>query len=231
MINTKTYENIKKNLVNQVLEQYEAYKDSLKNLHEQVDTQEPYFMSNTNRPISMYRSTNRFDDKLKTEMEENEKLEWELGYIRESFGYIKQLRKIYDQVIANRELLLNSINELKVFNKITKQNFLDKKDATFLFSPIQKIKLNWYISALISSVETFEIKIDKYLKENREIYLEGIVIKEEGEYKISETKIKEKEKELIKQLKSAIEHDLKQVNKVESQKESDHYLEYYLLFK
>lgn len=231
MINTKIYENIKKDLVNQVLEQYEAYKGTLNNFDEQVDTQEPYFMSNANRPISMYSSIDRFGKILKAKMDQNEQLEWELGNIREKLGYIKQFRKIYDQVVANRECLFNSINELKVFNKITKEKVLDKKDATALFSSIKNDKLNWYISGSISSIETIEIRVGKYLKEKRERYLEGIVLKEESEYKIQRERIVEKEKELFKQLKSAIHHDLKQVEKVESKKECENYLEYYLLFK
>lgn len=68
---------------------------------------------------------------------------------------------------------------------------------------------------MIFIIEIIERNVDKYLKEKRERYLEGIVLKEEGAYKIQQEGIVEKEKELFNQLKSAIEYDLKQIKKEE----------------
>ncbi|MEB6838054.1 hypothetical protein [Staphylococcus simulans] len=215
MKNTKIYENLMKDLVNQVIEYYEIYKESLNKFNEKVDPIDSYFMSNTNRPISMYRSTNELGEHSHAAMDESDKLEWELGHLREKLGYIKQFSKTFDQVIANRECLLNSINQLNAYTNYTKEKLLDSKDAKALFYSIKNSKLNWYISGLIFIIEIIERNVDKYLKEKRERYLEGIVLKEEGAYKIQQEGIVEKEKELFNQLNSAIEYDLKQIKKEE----------------
>ena len=71
MINTKTYEDIKNELVKAILNDYEQYKDELENFQSKIDWDHNYYIVSTKKPISEYASAKRFAVLLQSQKKYN----------------------------------------------------------------------------------------------------------------------------------------------------------------
>lgn len=231
MINTKTYEDIKNELVKAILNDYEQYKDELENFQSKIDRDHNYYIVSTKKPISEYASAKRsamYADKTLTE-EEN--LVRRIGNLRERFRYINDHRKAFNIVKERRKSLIASVKELISFNKITKDKFSEKNDATAIFNPINRYAVNDRLDVYFRSIETPKSHINNYLENKYELDLNEIATKEDGVYSIDNDRLEKNEKEYFEKVMKAIKFDMEQIKVIEKQKDSENYLKYCLLFK
>lgn len=231
MINTKTYEDIKNELVQAILTDYEQYKDALENFQSNIKQGHSFYIVSTRKPISEHASAKRSGMYADKKLTEDEKLVRLLGNLNERFGYINNYRKHFSLVKERRNKLIANIKELISFNKITKDKFSEKNDATAIFKPIETNAVNKDLDIYFRNIETTKSHIDNYLENKYELDLNQIAIKENGIYSIDNDRLEEKEKEFFEKTMEAINHDVQQVKAIEKQKDSKNYLKYYLLFK
>ena len=231
MINTKTYEDIKNELVQAILTDYEQYKDALENFQSNIKQGHSFYIVSTRKPISEHASAKRSGMYADKKLTEDEKLVRLLGNLNERFGYINNYRKHFSLVKESRNKLIANIKELISFNKITKDKFSEKNDATAIFKPIETNAVNKDLDIYFRNIETTKSHIDNYLENKYELDLNQIAIKENGIYSIDNDRLEEKEKEFFEKTMEAINHDVQQVKAIEKQKDSKNYLKYYLLFK
>lgn len=231
MINTKTYEDIKNELVQAILTDYEQYKDALENFQSNIKQGHSFYIVSTRKPISEHASAKRSGMYADKKLTEDEKLVRLLGNLNERFGYINNYRKHFSLVKERRNKLIANIKELISFNKITKGKFSEKNDATAIFKPIETNAVNKDLDIYFRNIETTKSHIDNYLENKYELDLNQIAIKENGIYSIDNDRLEEKEKEFFEKTMEAINHDVQQVKAIEKQKDSKNYLKYYLLFK
>lgn len=235
MINTKTYEEIKNGLVNKILTDYTYYKRELDSFKSKIEQGQNFYSFKSETPISQQSSAKKSASyALKATTKEDEFL-IELGNLSERINYIKNYKLTYNKLLDRRESLIECIKDLVSFNKLTKEKFLDKNDATAIFDPIKTYAINKRLSLHFQNIEMIKHGIDKYLENKNEIYLKGIAFKEDDHYKIDNDGLKKKENVFFKEVLKAIEQDSEQIqkieNKKESKKESKNYLKYCLLFK
>lgn len=219
MINTKTYEEIKNGLVNKILTDYTYYKRELDSFKSKIEQGQNFYAFKSETPISQQSSVKRSASyALKTTTKEEEFL-IELGNLSERFNYIKNYKLTYNKLLDRRESLIECIKDLVSFNKLTKEKFSDKNDATAIFDSIKNYAINKHLVKYFQSIEMKKHVIDKYL-ENKDDH-----------YKIDNDVLKKKENVFFEEVLMAIEHDLEQIQKIENKKESENYLKYWLLFK
>ncbi|HGL5466593.1 TPA: hypothetical protein ACKFIH_002668 [Staphylococcus aureus] len=145
--------------------------------------------------------------------------------------YIYNYRRAFSLVKEHRSKLIANVKELISFNKITKDKFSEKNDATAIFKPIETYAVNKHLDIYFRSIETVKGHIDNYLENKYELDLNQIAIKEDGVYSIDDDKLQESEKVFFEEVMKAIKYDIEQVKVIEKQKDSENYLKYYLLFK
>ncbi|QDR66111.1 hypothetical protein FPV13_14515 (plasmid) [Mammaliicoccus sciuri] len=231
MINTKTYEEIKNGLVNKILTDYTYYKRELDSFKSKIEQGQNFYAFKSETPISQQSSAKRSASyALKATTKEDEFL-IELGNLSERFNYIKNYKLSYNKVLDRRESLIENIKDLVSFNKLTKEKFSDKNDATVIFDPIKNYAINEHLVKYFQSIEMKKHVIDKYLENKDDLYLKGIAFKEDDHYKIDNDGLKKKENVFFEEVLKAIEQDLEQIQKIENKKESENYLKYWLLFK
>ncbi|MEB6837989.1 hypothetical protein [Staphylococcus simulans] len=231
MKNTKTYENIKIELVDVILKAYSEYKDQISEFEQQIDRGMAQYIFNLNKPISMNASARRSVMHLDKKLNDKEQFDWEMGNLSERYEYITRYRKTFNKVVHSREALIDSVNELKVFNKITKRKFSEKKDATAIFEPIKTFKVNKLLRQRFENIEDIKRSVDSYVSNGFKLSLRKITTKENGLYKIDNEKLERWEKEFFDHAEEAVRYDLKKIEMIEEKKEVDNYLKYYLLFK
>lgn len=232
MINTKTYEDIKNELVNAILIEYEDFKRELKSFEDKIERgHHLYILSGTNKPISERSSAKRSAMYSNEKLTEEENLKRRLGNLNERFSYIYQYRKTFNRVVEHRKKLNENISELKSFNKITKDKFSEKNDATSIFEPIKAYAINSFSDSVFRSIESVKGHIENYLENNYELDLFEIATEENGVYNIKDDIIRQKEKVFFETIMESIRHDIRQVKEIEKAKDSKNYLKYYLLFK
>ena len=228
MINTKTYEDIKNELVKAILNDYEQYKDALESFQSEIKQGHTFYIVSTRKPISEYASAKRsvmYSDKKLTEDENLVRL---LGNLSERFGYIHNYSRDFKSVKECRSKLIADIKELISFNKITKDKFSEKNDATAIFKPIETNAVNKHLDIYFRNIEKAKSQIDNYLKNKYELDLNEITIKENGTYSIDNDKLEKCEKEFFEETMKAIKYDIEQVKVIEKQKDSENYLKYFL---
>ena len=231
MINTKTYEDIKNELVKAILTDYEQYKDALENFQSKIKQGHSFYIVSTRKPISEHASAKRSAMYANRTLTEDENLVRMLRNLSERFIYIYNYRRAFSLVKEHRSKLIANVKELISFNKITKDKFSEKNDATAIFKPIETYAVNKHLDIYFRSIETVKGHIDNYLENKYELDLNQIAIKENGIYSIDNDRLEEKEKEFFEKTMEAINHDVQQVKVIEKQKDSENYLKYYLLFK
>lgn len=224
MINTKTYEEIKNGLVNRVLNDYLYYKEGVNKLHNEIaqGNPSPNFPKISAKRAALYASR---------KVGKHEAFMIEMQSLSERFEYIHDYKKTFNKAVNHRKNLIENIKDLVSFNKLTKEKFSDKNDATAIFDPIKTYAINKQLSLHFQNIEMIKHGIDKYLENKNEIYLKGIAFKEDDHYKIDNDGLKKKENVFFEEVLKAIEHDLEQIQKIENKKESENYLKYWLLFK
>lgn len=231
MINTKTYEDIKNELVKSILADYEQYKDALENFQSKIKQGHSFYIVSTRKPISEHTSGKRLVMYADKKLTEDENLVRLLGNLSERFRYINNYRRAFNLVKERRSKLIANIKELRSFNKITKDKFSEKNDATAIFKPIETNAVNKRLDIYFRSIETAKSHIDNYLENKYELDLNQIAIKEDGVYSIDDDRLQESEKSFFEEVMKAIKYDIEQVKAIEKQKDSENYLKYYLLFK
>ncbi|WP_215396772.1 hypothetical protein [Staphylococcus aureus] len=227
---TNAYEEIKKGLVNDILSNYGKYIDELEEFKSQIKQGIKTYLHN-DKPISLYPPSKNYIAKSFENNIDESHLEYLIANLQTRFEYIFSYIKSIDRVINSRRKLLKSVNELRIFNKITKDKFNEKKDATSIFEPITSIKVNNHLRLDLEAIETVESYLDNDRLDYEELHSINIVLKENGDYKINNDYLSKLECLLFENSEEAIKHDLKQVEKIEKQKECENYLEYILLFK
>ncbi|PCF82734.1 hypothetical protein [Staphylococcus delphini] len=231
MINTKTYEDIKNELVKAILTDYEKYKDALENFQSKIEQGHNFYIVNTRRAISEDASAKRSAMYANRTLTEDENLVRMLGNLSERFVYIYNYRRAFSLVKEHRSKLIANVKELISFNKITKDKFSEKNDATAIFKPIETNAVNKRLDIYFRSIETAKSHIDNYLENKYELDLNQIAIKEDGVYSIDDDRLQESEKVFFEEVMKAIKYDIEQVKAIEKQKDSENYLKYCLLFK
>lgn len=231
MINTKTYEDIKNELVKSILADYEQYKDTLENFQSKIKQGHSFYIVSTRKPISEHTSGKRSVMYADKKLTEDENLVRLLGNLSERFRYINNYRKAFSLVKERRSKLIANIKELRSFNKITKDKFSEKNDATSIFKPIETNAVNKHLDIYFRSIETAKSHIDNYLENKYELDLNQIAIKEDGVYSIDDDRLQENEREFFEEVMKGIKYDIEQVKAIEKQKDSENYLKYCLLFK
>lgn len=150
MINTKTYEEIKNVLVNKILTDYTYYKRELDSFKSKIEQGQNFYAFKSETPISQQSSAKRSAlYALKATTKEDEFL-IELGNLSERFNYIKNYKWFYNKVLDRIESLIENIKDLVSFNKLTKEKFSDKNDATVIFDPIKNYAINGAFSSIFS---------------------------------------------------------------------------------
>lgn len=231
MINTKTYEDIKNELVKSILNDYEQYKDALENFQSKIKRGYNHYTFSADKPISEHASAKRTVLYEENKLTEDENLVRKLGNLSERFRYINNYRRSFRLVRERRSSLISSVKELKSFNKITKDKFSEKNDATAIFKLIETNAVNKHLDIYFRSIETAKSHIDNYLENKYELDLNEIAIKEDGVYSIDNDRLQENEREFFEETMNAIKYDIRQVKAIENQKDSENYLKYCLLFK
>ena len=231
MINTKTYEDIKNELVKSILADYEQYKDALENFQSKIKQGHSFYIVSTRKPISEHTSGKRSVMYADKKLTEDENLVRLLGNLSERFRYINNYRRAFNLVKERRSKLIANIKELRSFNKITKDKFSEKNDATSIFKPIETNAVNKHLEIYFRSIETAKSHIDNYLENKYELDLNQIAIKEDGVYSIDDDRLQENEREFFEEVMKGIKYDIEQVKAIEKQKDSENYLKYCLLFK
>ncbi|HDJ4546967.1 TPA: hypothetical protein PQL50_002637 [Staphylococcus aureus] len=231
MINTKTYEDIKNELVKAILTDYEQYKDALENFQSKIKQGHSFYIVGTRKPISEHASAKRSAMYANRTLTEDENLVRVLGNLSERFVYIYNYRRAFSLVKEHRSKLIANVKELISFNKITKDKFSEKNDATAIFKPIETNAVNKHLDIYFRSIEMAKSHIDNYLENNYELDLNEIAIKEDGIYSINNDRLEKNEKDFFEETMKAIKYDMEQVKVIENQKDSENYLKYCLLFK
>ncbi|HCX2233318.1 TPA: hypothetical protein OZE62_002509 [Staphylococcus aureus] len=231
MINTKTYEDIKNELVKAILTDYEQYKDALENFQSKIKQGHSFYIVGTRKPISEHASAKRSAMYANRTLTEDENLVRMLGNLSERFVYIYNYRRAFSLVKEHRSKLIANVKELISFNKITKDKFSEKNDATAIFKPIETNAVNKHLDIYFRSIETSKSHIDNYLENKYELDLNQIAIKEDGIYSINNDRLEKNEKDFFEETMKAIKYDMEQVKVIENQKDSENYLKYCLLFK
>lgn len=231
MINTKTYEDIKNELVKAILTDYEQYKDALENFQSKIKQGHSFYIVSTRKPISEHASAKRSAMYANKTLTEDENLVRMLGNLSERFRYINNYRRAFSLVKERRSKLIANVKELVSFNKITKEKFSEKNDATTIFKPIETNAVNKHLDIYFRSIEMAKSHIDNYLENNYELDLNEIAIKEDGIYSINNDRLEKNEKDFFEETMKAIKYDMEQVKVIENQKDSENYLKYCLLFK
>lgn len=231
MINTKTYEDIKNELVKAILTDYEQYKNALENFQSKIKQGHSLYIVSTRKPISEHGSAKRSVMYANKTLTEDENLVRMLGNLSERFRYINNYRRAFNLVKERRSKLIANVKELVSFNKITKEKFSEKNDATTIFKPIETNAVNKHLDIYFRSIEMAKSHIDNYLENNYELDLNEIAIKEDGIYSINNDRLEKNEKDFFEETMKAIKYDMEQVKVIENQKDSENYLKYCLLFK
>lgn len=231
MINTKTYEDIKNDLVKGILTDYEQYKDALEKFESKIKQGHSLYIVNTRKPISEYASAKRSVMYANKTLTEDENLVRMLGNLSERFRYINNYRRAFSLVKEHRSKLIANVKELVSFNKITKEKFSEKNDATAIFKPIETNAVNKHLDIYFRSIEMAKSHIDNYLENKYELDLNEIAIKEDGIYSINNDRLEKNEKDFFEETMKAIKYDIEQIKAIEKQKDSENYLKYFLLFK
>lgn len=231
MINTKTYEDIKNELVKAILTDYEQYKDALENFQSKIKQGHSFYIVSTRKPISEHASAKRSAMYANRTLTEDENLVRMLRNLSERFVYIYNYRRAFSLVKEHRSKLIANVKELISFNKITKDKFSEKNDATAIFKPIETYAVNKHLDIYFRSIETVKGHIDNYLENKYELDLNQIAIKEDGVYSIDDDRLQESEKVFFEEVMKAIKYDIEQVKAIEKKKDSENYLKYCLLFK
>ncbi|MFV5769788.1 hypothetical protein [Mammaliicoccus sciuri] len=231
MLNTKTYEEIKNRLVNVILTKYEDYKKALEDFQNKVEQGKVFYTFNTNNPISQQSSSKRSAMYALRTVTNDDGFMNEIVNLSERFEYIIIYRNAFNLVQEHRKSLISNINELVSLNKITKDKFSEKTDATAIFSPLSKHAINEHLDIHFKNIEMIKGHIDNYKRNQYELDLEGIAFKENGLFHINNDKLQKIEKDFFEETLKAIKYDMKQIDTIEKQKDSKNYLKYYLLFK
>ncbi|HDA2324789.1 TPA: hypothetical protein ACF9CH_002859 [Staphylococcus aureus] len=234
MKNVNTYETIKLNLVEQILEKYQKYKNLLEKFYQEIKSgHDIYVLSNPTTPISKQSSANRYAAFTTKKYTDNEMFKWKMENIKIRFeyvsGYVKSLEKVKD----TRNELLVSVKDLSVLNNLTSNKKTGVSIGHEIFYPIGKYKINKNLEIHFRGMEQLKWQIESYLLSDydSEIRESWILSRQNGSYIINDEKIAEGERKFFDETLKAIRHDLEQLEIIESRIESQNFLKYYLLFK
>ncbi|MFU0767370.1 hypothetical protein [Staphylococcus warneri] len=233
MKNIKTYEVIKKELVEEILEHYQNYKELLNNFYNEIKSGQDIYVLNTTIPISKQTSGKRtilFETQDHTE---NEKFKWKMENLRSRFEYISRYLKTFEDVKDARNKLIVAVKDLSVLNNLTS----DKKNGINIghdiLQPIIKKSSNKNLGIYFRNMEQIKWEIENHIESDYETNLRvsWLVNLQKGVYIINDEKITEKERNFFDKTLECIRLDLEQVEEVEKRIESRNFLKYYLLFK
>lgn len=234
MKNVNTYETIKLDLVEQILEKYQKYNNLLENFYREIKSgQDEYVLSAPTTPISEQVSANRYAIFTQTKYTDSEKLKWKMENLKIRFEYLSEYVKSLDEVKDARNELLSLVKDLNVLNNLTSNKNTGINMGHEIFYPIEKSKINKNLEIYFSSMEQLNGDITNCLVNyyDSEMRDSWFLTRQNGAYVINNEQIAEGERKFFDETLKAIRHDLNQLETIENQRESKNFLKYYLLFK
>ncbi len=232
MKNSITYENIKNDLVNNLLESFEIYSSKLEPLMDTVSDktkeiklpdEEDFFDKNkTLRQLLSLDDSNNSEDILLTKLQT----------IKTYFNYLNNLENDINQLKNIKSKLVGYAKDLRGLNSICKDDYDYENDGAEIFRGIMNKEyfrddINEYLQVLKGYISS----LDDYLNSREFAVLNGIVNKEEKDYKIEIQKLLKFEKLLFTNLFFWLREEVNFTQYVIDQSKSKNYLKYYLLFK
>lgn len=234
MKNSNTYENIKNELVSQVLESYEQYSNDLESLFDKVIEKKKH-IENTDSITESYieDSIGLEDLMLLEEGKENQQtLELRLHDVQNHFIYLNEYINEIDKFRKSTKELSENANELYQFNSIVKEEFDHINDSSSIFhSVMNNDKFDENIYMHIDSLQDYMRLIDIYLKTKNIDLLNELVDKKGEDYLINFDLLHEKELSLVKVLFIWLRNELDFKKYVDDNNKSRNYLKYDLLFR
>lgn len=233
MKNIKTYEGIKKELVEEILENYQKYKDLLNQFYNEIKSGQDMYVLNTTIPISKQTSGKRtivFETKDHTE---REKFKWKMENLRSRFEYISRYLKTFEEVKDARNDLIVAITDLSVLNNLTSDKKTGINAGQDILQPITEKNSNKNSGIYFRNMEQMKWEIENHIESDYEsnLRVSWLVSLQDGLYVINDEKIAERERNFFDKILEGIRLDLEQVKKIENRIKSRNFLKYYLLFK
>lgn len=232
MKNSITYENIKNDLVTNLLETFKIYSSQLDPLVDTVlektkeirtyDEEEFFDENKTLRQLLSLDDSNNSEDILYTRLQT----------IKTYFNYLNNLENDINQFKNNKSKLVGYAKDLRGLNSICKDDYDSQNDGAEIFSGIMNEEyFRNDINEYIQELKDYLSSLDEYLSSREFAVLNGIVNKEKGDYKIELQKLLNLEELLIKDLFFWLREEANFTKYVMDQNKSENYLKYYLLFK
>ncbi|CAC5966916.1 TPA: hypothetical protein ACF9K4_002762 [Staphylococcus aureus] len=233
MKNIKTYEVIKKELVEEILENYHKYKDLLNQFYNEVKSGQDMYVLNTTIPISKQTSGKRTILFESEEHTENETFKWKMENLKSRFEYISRYLKAFEDVKDARNDLIVAVKDLSVLNNLTSDKKTGINAGQDILQPITKKNSNKNLGIYFRNMEQIKWEVENHIESdyNTHLRVSWLVSLQNGSYVINDEDITERERNFFDKTLEGIRLDLEQLEQIENRIESRNFLKYYLLFK
>ncbi|WP_204201111.1 hypothetical protein [Mammaliicoccus sciuri] len=235
MKNSVTYENIKSELVNNLVKSFERYSNELDNRLNSVLEKRKEIASFGDEE-EFFEENKKLKEGFLLDMstESSGILYLRLQIIQAYFEYLKKLESEIKNFKNHKEELIEYAKDLRALNSVVKGRDYDYQNdgAEIFWGIMEKKRFRKEINDYLAELKGYLKVIDNYLSdtENYSI-LKGIVNEEENDYKIEIQKILKLEESLFDNLFFWLREELNFKKYVTNQCVSKNYLKYHLLFK
>lgn len=235
MKNSVTYENIKSELVNNLVKSFERYSNELDNILNSVLEKRKEIASFGDEE-EFFEENKKLKEGFLLDMstESSDILYLRLQIIQAYFEYLKKLENEINNFKNHKEELIEYAKDLRALNRVVKGRDYDPQNdgAEIFWGIMDKKRFREEINDYLSKLKGYLKVIDNYLSdtENYSI-LKGIVREEGNDYKIEIQKILKLEESLFDNLFFWLREELNFKKYVTNQCDSKNYLKYHLLFK
>lgn len=233
MKNSITYENIKNELVSQVLESYEVYSNQLEKLFDKI-LKHKERIENIDSINDLY-IKDSIGYQKQVELKENkdykEIIKNRLNEILVHLYYITDYKSAIDKFRKSTKVLSLNAYELNQFNSIVKEDFDYINDSSNVFkSVINNNKFDEEIYIKMRTIQEYVEIIIMYLNNEKLTLVNEFIDTESEDCKIDFALLYEKELSLVNLIFNWLRKEYDFKNHVDENNKSRNYLKYYLLF-